>query len=92
MKIRGNSQIYLSKQTFDLLIREEGKRHYVLIKDSSTFMYDEPLNCTRKYFCHYCLQAFTFTTEILKSHVNPNLGGGGIFTQIPCWFSLNICK
>ena len=45
-----------------LLIGEEGKRHYGLIKDFNTFMYDHR---GRKHFCHYCLQAFC-TEEILK--------------------------
>ena len=31
-----------------LLIREEGKRHYVFIKDFSTFMYDYKLHRGRK--------------------------------------------
>ena len=44
-----------SKNTFkghvDLsLIGEEDKRHYVLIKDFSTFMYDHTLNRGTKYF------------------------------------------
>ena len=31
-------------------------------------MYDHTLNCGRKNFCRYCLQAFS-TEEILKSHI-----------------------
>ena len=42
-----------------LLIRKEGKRHYVLIKDFNTFMYDHTLHRKRKRFCSYCLQAFS---------------------------------
>ena len=38
------------------LIEEEGKKHYVLIKDFNTFIYD-------------CLQAFS-TAEISKRHIN----------------------
>ena len=65
--------IYVSKNTFkrpvDLLqLGEEGKRHYVLIKDINTFMYDHTLHHRQKHFCPYCLQAFS-TAEILKSHV-----------------------
>ena len=47
------------------MIVEEEKRHYVLIKDFNTFMYDHTLHCGRKNPCHYCLQAFS-TEEILK--------------------------
>ena len=51
-----------------LLIWEEGKRHYVLIKDNNTFMYDHTLYPGKKYICHYCLQAFS-TEEILKRYI-----------------------
>ena len=43
--------IYISKQCCEekhvdlLLVGEVGKRHYVLIKDFSTFMFDHLLNC-----------------------------------------------
>ena len=65
--------IYVSKKCFEekdvdlLLIGEEGKRHYVLIKDFNTFMHDYALNSERKHFCHYCLQAFS-TEKTLKYH------------------------
>ena len=49
-------------------MEEEGKRHYVLIKDFNTFMYDHTLHHGRKHFCCYCLQAFS-TEEILKHHI-----------------------
>ena len=53
-----------------LLIGEKGKRHYVLIKDFSTFImiihYTAEEN---KHFCHYYLQAFS-TKEILKWRMN----------------------
>ena len=52
-----------------LLIEEEGKKHYVLIKDFNPFMYDYTLHHGRKHFCHYCLQAFR-TAEILKCNIN----------------------
>ena len=54
-----------------LLIEEEGKRHYVLIKDCNSFMYDHMIIhyiVEEKNFCRYCLQAFS-TEEILKSHI-----------------------
>ena len=45
-----------------LLIGEEDKRHYMLIKDFNTFMYDQTLHRGRKHFCRFCLQVFS--TEI----------------------------
>ena len=50
------------------LIGEQVKRHYVLIKDFYTFMYDHTLHRRRKHVCHYCLQAFS-TKGILKCYV-----------------------
>ena len=41
-----------------LLIEERSKKHYVLIKDFNTFMYDYILYCGRKYFYRYCSQVF----------------------------------
>ena len=52
-----------------LLIGEKGKRHYVLVKDFNTFMYNHTLHRGRKHFCRYCLQAFS-TEETLKCHIN----------------------
>ena len=37
----------------DLLLIEEAKKHYVLIKDFCTFMYDHPLHRGRKNLCYY---------------------------------------
>ena len=51
-----------------LLIGEEGKKYYVLIKDFNTFMHNHTLYCERKHFCWYCLQAFS-TEEILKHNI-----------------------
>ena len=51
------------------MIGEESKRHYVLIKDFNTFMYNHTLRHGRKHFCCYCLQNFT-TKEVLKQHIN----------------------
>ena len=73
----GNSEkhpIYVSKKCCEekhvdlLLIGEEGNRHYVLIKNSHSFMYDHTLHCGKKHFCHYCLQDSS-TEEILKRHI-----------------------
>ena len=38
-----------------LLIGEEGKRHYVLLKGFNTFMCDHALYLGSKHFCCYCL-------------------------------------
>ena len=62
------TKIFVEKHVDLLLIREEGKRHYVLIKDFNTFMYDDTLHRGRKYFCCYCLRAFS-TDKILKYFV-----------------------
>ena len=51
-----------------LLTGENGKRHYVLIKDFNTFMYNHTLNHGKKHFSCYFVQ--TFSTEgILKRHI-----------------------
>ena len=66
--------IYVSKKCYKekhddpLFIGEEGRRHYVLIKDFNTFMFDHTLHRGRKHFCRYCLEAFS-TEEILKCHI-----------------------
>ena len=62
-------EILLKKHVDLLLIKEKSKKHYVLIKDFDTFMYDYTLHRSRKQFCHYCLQALS-TEKILKSHIN----------------------
>ena len=46
---------------------EEGKRHYVLIKDFNYFMCDHSLHYGRKHFCRYCLHAFI--TDEIKRHI-----------------------
>ena len=67
-------QIHVSKKFCEdkhadlLLISEGEKKHYVLIKDFNTFMYDHTLHHGRKHFCCYCLQAFR-TAEKLKCHI-----------------------
>ena len=71
MKIKKN--IYVSKKCCEekhgdlLLTGDKGKRHYVLMRDFHTFIYDHNLYRGRKHFCCYCLQAFS-TKEILKCH------------------------
>ena len=51
-----------------LLIGEEGKRHYTVIKNFNTSMYEHTLHRGRKHLCCYCLQAFS-TEATLKSHI-----------------------
>ena len=66
--------VYISKKCCEekhvdlLLMGDERKRHYVLIKDINTFMYDHTLDRGRKYFCRCCLQTFS-TEEILKRYI-----------------------
>ena len=74
MKIKKNIQFMYQKNVVKknvdlLLIGEEGKRHYVLIKDSNTFMYDHTLHHGKKHFCRYCLESFG-TEETLKRSIN----------------------
>ena len=63
-----NLRIKKKKHVDLLLIREEGKRYYVFVKDFSRFIYVHTLHRGRKHFCHYYLQAFS-TEEILKLHI-----------------------
>ena len=66
--------IHISKETFEdqmnlLLITEDEKKHYVLIKDFNKFMYNQSKHKERKHFCMYCLQCFS-SERILANHVN----------------------
>ena len=54
--------------------RRRIKKHYVLIKDFNSFMYDRSLHRGRKHFCHYCLHAF-ITEEVLKCHIKDHFKG-----------------
>ena len=81
MKIRKNIQFIYKKccveKHVDLLVRvEEGKRHYVLIKDFNTFIYEHTLHRGRKHFCRCCLQAFS-TEKILKIHIKDSFKVNG---------------
>ena len=65
--------IHISKETFEdqmnlLLITEDEKKHYVLIKDFNKFMYNQSKHKERKHFCMYCLQCFS-SERILANHV-----------------------
>ena len=64
--------LYVSKKSNEqvlnvLLISNEEKSHYVLIKDFNRLMYLKTKHKDRKHFCMLCLQNFT-TKEILNSH------------------------
>ena len=66
--------IHISKETFRdqmnlLLITKDEKKHYVLIKDFNSFMYNQSKHKERKYFYMYCLQCFS-SEPILTNHAN----------------------
>ena len=52
-----------------LLITEDEKKHYILIKDFDKFMYNQSRHEERKHFCMYCLQCFS-SESILEKHTN----------------------
>ena len=67
--------IHISKETFEdqmnllLMITKDEKKHYVLIKDFSTFMYNQSKHKERKHFCMHCLQCFS-SESVLVKHAN----------------------
>ena len=66
--------IHISKEKFEdqmnlLLITEDEKKHYVLIKDFNAFMYNQTKHKEKKHFCMYCLQCFS-SESILVKHAN----------------------
>ena len=52
-----------------LLITEDEKKHYALIKDFNAFMYSQTKHKNKKHFCMYCLQCFS-SERILVKHTN----------------------
>ena len=60
IKIRKTIKFFIHIHTTDL-IDPEGKKHYFLIEDFITFVYDHTSHHRKKYFCHNCLQ--TLSTE-----------------------------
>ena len=58
---------YFEEKHMDLLLGEEGKMNYVLIKNFNTFMYDYTLHCGRKQYCHFCLLAISTEKNIKMS-------------------------
>ena len=64
--------IYISKEKYEdhmelLLVTENEKNHYVLIKDFNRFMYNQTKHEHRKHFCMYCLQCFS-SDRVLSDH------------------------
>ena len=64
--------IHISKEEFEdqmnlLLITKDEKKHYVLIKDLNTFMYNQSKHKNRKHFCMFCLQCFS-SERVLGKH------------------------
>ena len=73
--------IHISKETFEdkmnlLLIVKDEKKHYVLIKDFNTFIYNQSKHKEKKYFCMFCLQCFSSESILLK-HTNNCLAING---------------
>ena len=67
--------IHISKEKFEdqmnlLLITNDEKRHYVLIKDFNKFMYNQSKHRERKHFCMYCLQCFSSESILVKHTSN----------------------
>ena len=64
--------VYLSNQEFEnwmnlLMISDEGKSHYVYIKDFNRFMCNKTKCKNKKHFCRYCLQCFS-SEKVLTEH------------------------
>ena len=56
-----------NNQTNLLLITENDNKHYVLIKDFNSFMYNKTKHKERKHFCMHCLQGFS-SERVLNNH------------------------
>ena len=64
--------IYVSKEKFEdhmelLLITKDENKHYILIKDFNTFMFNQTKHEHRKHFCMHCLQCFS-SDRVLNNH------------------------
>ena len=66
--VRFTEETLHGKLIFLCRVEKQGQRHYLIIKDFNTFMYDHTLHQGKKHFCPYCLQAFSIE-EILKGHI-----------------------
>ena len=65
--------IHISKEEFKnqmnlLLITKNEKKHYALMKNFNSFMYNQSKHEERKHFCMHCLQCFS-SERILANHV-----------------------
>ena len=65
--------IHISKEESEdqinlLLITKDEKKHYILIKDFNSFMYNQSKHKERKHFCMHCLQCFS-SERILSNHI-----------------------
>ena len=49
------------------LITKDKNKHYVLIEDFNTFMYNKKKHKERKHFCMYCIQGFS-SEIVLNNH------------------------
>ena len=64
--------IFVSKEKYEdcinlLLITENENKHYVLIKDFNSFMFNKTKHKERKHFCMHCLQCFS-SERVLTDH------------------------
>ena len=74
--------IYVSKEKYNnqmnlLLITEDDKKHYVLIKDFNSFMYNQTKHRESKHFCMHCLQCFS-SERVLNNHKDNCIQVNGI--------------
>ena len=74
--------IYVSKEKFEdhielLLITENNNKHYVLMKDFNSFMYNKTKHKERKHFCMHFLQCFS-TERVLNNHKDNCIQVNGI--------------
>lgn len=60
-----------------LLITDDKKQHYVLIKDFNKFMYDQTKHKERKHFCMYCLTCSS-SERVLNDHTENCMELNGI--------------
>ena len=63
--------VYISDQTFkssiDLLfLINDDQSHYVYIEGFNTFMFHQPKNKNKKWFCKSCLQCFSSESVLIK--------------------------
>jgi hypothetical protein len=65
-----------------LINNEEGKKHYVLIKDINRMLYSTTKHKGRKYFCMNCLHGCS-TEETLKTHRMTCLEVNGTQVRMP---------